>query len=436
VREVLDVVLRVGRDGVACQVEPRRPVRIEEVHADREELKDLAGVVFVRRDVRRRRRGVVVDHVEVAAHRRVQGQVVEDLPIVLEGVVQEHVQVRRHLAGLRDLEPRNNEDLVEREGDALTELVVFLEGVAEEPHLERVQGVVVADAGGRAPGRAAGGGARRHRRQRRIGGLFRGELPVEPGLHSETLDLLNESGRRPERRLFEEPDHVARGLDRVGLKARGGRPERRRGLGGTRERDQRPGQREGREAVSIAAVSGTGRTTARGARRFSIHPRTSRFPVLSLRTHILRDGTTARRRVVTGVTRGVGRSWRSPPVSSFRRARRPSATTTPESGRQRDPFVGGGSVRETKVRDARVLPPSTRSSTSAAKMTDGLIDSRCRASVVRPVAGEPRDDRRSAARDEGPAGEEGAAREEAVVRKACPELLILAVSFPRHGGFR
>ena len=101
-RELLDGLLLVGRDGAALHVQLRRPVLVQHVDADREELEELAGVVLVRRDVLRRNGRRVVDHVEVVAHRRAERQVGEKRPVVPERVPVEHVQVRAHRAGLAD----------------------------------------------------------------------------------------------------------------------------------------------------------------------------------------------------------------------------------------------------------------------------------------------------------------------------------------------
>ncbi len=98
VSQVLDVVLGIGGDRIAAAVELQAPVRVEEVDADREELHHLPRVVLVRRDRSCGVRLVVVDHVEVMAHCRIERQVPEDRPVVREGVRKEQVQVRRHRA--------------------------------------------------------------------------------------------------------------------------------------------------------------------------------------------------------------------------------------------------------------------------------------------------------------------------------------------------
>ncbi len=179
VRKSLDDRLIVGRQRFAGRVERPRPVGIQLDESDREELHELARVVFVGTDVTHRVRLLVAEHVEKPAHRRVQRHVLEQLAVVAKGAASEQVVVIRSRE--RHVHERtvlgDDQDLREREGDALTQLV-------GRPHCEPVKRVL--------PLSLQHPGTLDHR---------------VPGLHGGQLQ------RRPERQLFVDPALV--GIARV-----------------------------------------------------------------------------------------------------------------------------------------------------------------------------------------------------------------------------
>ena len=118
--EGLDLGLGVDGDGIAGGVKLERAVGVERVDAGGEELHEFARVVFV---------GdlaggglVAVEHVEIAAHRGGEADVIHDCGEVGEGIFGQHVLVGRDGTGV-DGVGGDDEDLREGEGNALAELV-------------------------------------------------------------------------------------------------------------------------------------------------------------------------------------------------------------------------------------------------------------------------------------------------------------------------
>ena len=94
--------------------------------ADREQLHHFARVVLVGTDVARRVGLLVLDVAEIDAHRRMQGHVFDQRAVVAEGVAAEHVVPARErpgLVGQRAVLARDDEDLAQRERDALAQLI-------------------------------------------------------------------------------------------------------------------------------------------------------------------------------------------------------------------------------------------------------------------------------------------------------------------------
>ena len=121
-----DGLLVVDGNWQALRVEDERAVGMEAVEAEGEELEDLAGVVFVRDAAGGEVRLVVAQHVEIAAHRGMEGDRFDQVAGVAEGVLEEGVVVVGQ--GLGAIVERavfgDDHDLAESEGDALAELVV------------------------------------------------------------------------------------------------------------------------------------------------------------------------------------------------------------------------------------------------------------------------------------------------------------------------
>ena len=131
VREADDRVLVVGGDELALGIEHQRAIRVHAIEPDGEELLDLPRVVFVRNAARRLVGLVIAQHVEIAAHRRVQGHVFEQGACVAEGIGQQHVVVIADRVGAigERAGGGDDQDFAERECDALAELVGCGDGV-------------------------------------------------------------------------------------------------------------------------------------------------------------------------------------------------------------------------------------------------------------------------------------------------------------------
>ncbi|MBK8741261.1 MAG: hypothetical protein IPM02_17850 [Betaproteobacteria bacterium] len=191
--------MRVRGDGLALRVPLRRAVGIELHQPDREQLHDFARVVFVRLEARGRVLLVITQHVEVVTHRRMQRQVLEQRPVIAEGVAVEHVHPRRQRPGVlvrRDI--GHDHDLGERERDPRAQLV-FVEQELLPDCLVRV---LLVDAVTAVPDRLQIVDMRRPRGYR--------ILRVEPravAVLRQRVDLGH--GLRAERRLREEARRVA-----------------------------------------------------------------------------------------------------------------------------------------------------------------------------------------------------------------------------------
>ncbi len=255
-REGLDDGEVVARHRHAARIVDRRAVGVELRQPDREQLQHLARVVLVR--LHGRRRLVVVDHVEVVAHRRMERHALDQLAIVDERVVEQHLLVVANAVRRLDVDRRDHEDLRVRERDPLPQLVRAGQRVAIELRLHRERRVVVANAGRRRGARTADRTVRVDVRDRRIAGRRRRELSVDPGRDALRLHRRDRRRRRSERRLVEQPRDVARGRRRH---RRGRRRRRRRARG-----DRRRGARVAPTAATASGEQGGDERGAGGRR--------------------------------------------------------------------------------------------------------------------------------------------------------------------------
>ena len=173
--------LIVGRDGESVRAEGEGAVGLELGQADGEELHDFAGVVLVGRGAGDGVGFGVTQGAEVAAHRRVEGDVFEEGAEVAEGAVAEEIVVVGDgfsLVVAAEAHVGDDEDLAEGEGDALAKLVGSGEGVFEPRGLAvvRVDGVPIAETLGAAIGVAVGD------RGRAVRGKRQGHLRGDPGV--------------------------------------------------------------------------------------------------------------------------------------------------------------------------------------------------------------------------------------------------------------
>ncbi len=137
--ELQDVLFGVGRQGLAVRTHLRRPVRVEEVHAQGEQLQQLTRPVFVGRlGILFRLRGVV-DHVEVGPHGRAQSHFAQQIEVVAERVLVENPQVGNHLVAPSHAVGGDHQDLAQRENHALAQLILAVEAVVVEAVLHGVQ---------------------------------------------------------------------------------------------------------------------------------------------------------------------------------------------------------------------------------------------------------------------------------------------------------
>ena len=125
------------------------------------------------------------------------------------------LQIRRHPAWLGDVDAGDDDDLVQREGDALTQLIRAVERVGEEPVLDRIDACSCrADTSirsGTPRYRASSDRAAASDSSRR-----RLELLVQELLEADALDVRDELGGRSPGGLLEEPGGIGRGHLRRG----------------------------------------------------------------------------------------------------------------------------------------------------------------------------------------------------------------------------
>mmetsp|Transcript_42354 Transcript_42354/g.131244 ORF Transcript_42354/g.131244 Transcript_42354/m.131244 type:complete len:230 (+) Transcript_42354:3-692(+) len=121
--KVHDVRVVVGGDGLALCVDLHGPIRVEHVNPDGEELHDLPRQVLVGEPLVVRVRGAPRVR-QVAAHDRAVDDLAEDVPEVAKGVAHKDVvEVQPHLR-LAAGATAQDEDLRERPGRALPQLVL------------------------------------------------------------------------------------------------------------------------------------------------------------------------------------------------------------------------------------------------------------------------------------------------------------------------
>ena len=115
------VILGVGGNRIAGAIQDGRAIDIQLVETQAEELHDFARVVFV--GVLADGGLVVVDHVQVVAHRRRQRDVFHDVVIIAERVFVERAQVIRVAQRIADLVRADHPQFVQRQTGAAAELV-------------------------------------------------------------------------------------------------------------------------------------------------------------------------------------------------------------------------------------------------------------------------------------------------------------------------
>ena len=96
------------------------------VQTNREELQDFAGIIFIRILARGSVFLVVLQHIQIASHRRTQGRIFQQLPEIAECVAVQNLKIRSEPArvSLSNVNAGHNEDLVQRKSDALPQLVL------------------------------------------------------------------------------------------------------------------------------------------------------------------------------------------------------------------------------------------------------------------------------------------------------------------------
>ena len=121
-----DRLLVVGRNRQPDGAEGQASIKIEMIEADREQLHDLTGVVFVRQP----RTGsvclIVLEHVEISPHRGIEGDVLEELAKIPKGAIDQDIIVGRERSRLVTQISggiRNHQDFTQSEGNPLSQLV-------------------------------------------------------------------------------------------------------------------------------------------------------------------------------------------------------------------------------------------------------------------------------------------------------------------------
>ena len=237
-----DRVLIEGRDPIAGAVEPRLAVGAEQVEADRHQLQDLAGVVLVRLSAIRASGRLASHDGQVVPHDRVEGDPLDQRPIVAEGMGQQHVVVALQ-ADLtiaprqRSILFRDHEQFAERKRETLAQLIGRADGSLEPGQAPGQAVLVVA---------AVGIEVIRQRRRRHP------QLLIDPGLEglrfaALPFDHARERAdvflARAERGLGQKSDDRAAGRQRA---VTGGLGMGRRDAG--RQCGERDAQRCGRRA--------------------------------------------------------------------------------------------------------------------------------------------------------------------------------------------
>ena len=154
-RECIDNALVIRRNGLSILTQHRRSIFVESVQSDGEQLQDFTRVIFVGI------RSIVSRHIQVVTHRWIKRDLIQQLTVVAESVAIENLEVRRHAAGMRDIDAGHHNNLMQRKGHTLAQLIGTIERVCVEPCLDRIKRVIVA------PARciAIGWYRRRHKRQ-------------------------------------------------------------------------------------------------------------------------------------------------------------------------------------------------------------------------------------------------------------------------------
>ena len=247
----------VGLDGLAVAVQARAAVLVELDQADAEQLHHLAGKVFVRQAPGGRVFLAVADVGEVDAHHRAQGDVLQQVAVVAEGLAVQGVQVIGIGPGVGvevRIGLRHHEDLVQRPGHALAQLV--LPQVGGLPEAAHHRGRVVAAAIG------AVGGTLVVQLLHIVDEVVRGRqglLLGDPGRLAHARHTLDLGGRGAEAGLLQET--------RGGVLARDVGIRRATRLPGHAQRGARVQLAGGRHHVQAVEGPHTGTPVHQGARR-------------------------------------------------------------------------------------------------------------------------------------------------------------------------
>ena len=151
---------RVVAVGGAASTTLQRAVGIQFASADGKKLQQLAREVLVRC------RLVIVGVVEKVAHHRRQHHLLQHLPVVAEGVVEQVVVIDAKAVSAFDLHAADDDDLLQRERHPLAQLVRLGHCIAKEVPQQRVGREAVAPA---------------------VGSLVGGQVAIR-GRHGELMD--------------------------------------------------------------------------------------------------------------------------------------------------------------------------------------------------------------------------------------------------------
>ena len=133
-RHAVDVGMAIGRDRLATGLLPAA-VGVQFVQADRHQLHHLSREVFIGHAAAFRVGLLVADGGQVGGHHRVHGHRFQQLAVVAQALVGQHVEVAGHGARVvahRAVLHRDHEDLRQGKGHALTQLVIAADGLLPE----------------------------------------------------------------------------------------------------------------------------------------------------------------------------------------------------------------------------------------------------------------------------------------------------------------
>ena len=120
------ICLVIGWNRLVIGIKPLGAVKIELNQSYREQLHQLACIVFVRANIEVRIRLLIAEHTQVDTHGRMQRDFLQEVAVVAERVSGEHVVVigNSERPRLQRSQLRDNQNFRQRKCDTLAQLVL------------------------------------------------------------------------------------------------------------------------------------------------------------------------------------------------------------------------------------------------------------------------------------------------------------------------